>query len=112
MKYVEAIIKPHKLSSVSLALHHEGATGVTVTDVRGWGHGKLRSEQAHAVERVSDFEPHVRIEVVCTDDNVSAITEAIRQAAHTGLSGDGLIIISAVEKTIRISTGAREADVR
>ena len=90
MKCVEAIIKPHKLSAVSLALHRcEGVNGVTVAEVRGWGHGKLRAEQSRAVEQVSDFEPHVRIEVLCADRDVPTIKKAILESAHTGLSGDG-----------------------
>ena len=91
MKCVAAIIKPHKLSAVSLALHRcEGVSGVTAIEARGWGHGKLRAEKSRAVEQVSDFEPHVRIEVVCADGDVPTITETIHEAAHTGLSGDGL----------------------
>ncbi len=108
MKYVEAIIKPHKLSAVSLALHRcEGVNGVTVTEVRGWGHGKLRAEKSRAVEQVSEFEPHVRIEIVCADSNVPTVTEAIREAAHTGLSGDGLVVVVDVQDAVRISTGSR-----
>lgn len=111
MKRVEAIIKPHKLSPVSLALHRcKGVTGVTASEVRGWGHGKLQAEQRRAAEEVSDFEPHVRIEVLCADDLVGKITEAITHAAHTGLAGDGVVIVSEVEDVIRISTGARGPD--
>lgn len=113
MKRIEAIIKPHKLSAVSLALHRcRGVTGVTASEVRGWGHGKLQAEERRAAERVSDFEPHVRIETICTDDAVPDITEAIRAAAHTGLAGDGIIVVSDVREIIRISAGATADDAR
>lgn len=111
MKRVEAIIKPHKLSPVSLALHRcKGVTGVTASEVRGWGHGKLQAEEHRAAERVSDFEPHARIEVICADDAVPEITEAIQSAAHTGLAGDGIVIVSDVNEVVRISTGASGVD--
>lgn len=111
MKRVEAIFKPHKLSPVSLALHRcKGVTGVTASEVRGWGHGKLQAEKRRAAERVSDFEPHVRIEVICADDAVPEITEAIRSAAHTGLAGDGIVIISDVNDIVRVSTGTSGVD--
>lgn len=111
MKRIEAIIKPYKLSLVSLALHRcPGVTGVTATEVRGWGHGKLQAAQQRPAEQVSDFEPHVRIEIICSDDAVSAVTDAVRAAAHTGLAGDGLIVVSEINDAIRISTGASGED--
>jgi nitrogen regulatory protein P-II 1 len=109
MKRVEAIIKPHKLDDVSLALHRvlDVGGGVTVTDVRGFGRGKLSDEKEHPAKQAFDFEPHVKLELFCSEESVDAIAAALREAAHTGLLGDGLIVISDIDEAIRIRTGAR-----
>jgi len=105
MKLVHAYIQPHKLSDVALALH--GLCGMTVIDAQGRGRGKEQAERSDRIERVSDFEPHTRIEVCCADAATDEIIEAIRQAAHTGLRGDGLIFTTGVEEAVRIGTGER-----
>ena len=111
MKRIEAYIKPHKLDAVSRALHHTpGVGGVTITDVRGWGRGKGQDEQTHPSHQVSDFEPHLKLEVVCRSDAVERIVSSIREAAHTGLVGDGIIVVSSVDDAVRIRTGASAED--
>jgi nitrogen regulatory protein P-II 1 len=107
MKHVWAIIQPHKLSDVSLVLRRiSGVSGITVTDARGWGKGKRQDEASHRDE-VRDFEAHVRIDVVCSADIAEDVANAIRQTAHTGFRGDGMVYISPIENAIRISTGER-----
>ncbi len=101
MKLIVAFIKPHKLQPVTLALHKvEGMTGVSVTDGRGFGRLPLRE-----VEKVFDFTPHVRLEIVCEDKLTDTLLNVIKTAAHTGLRGDGRIFVSPVEMSVRISTG-------
>ncbi|ARA93828.1 transcriptional regulator [Rhodothermaceae bacterium RA] len=108
MKAIVAYIKPHKLESVTLALHHvEGLSGVSVVDVRGFGRGRA-SDAPHTIkEGLADFIPHVRLEIVCRDALVEPIVETIRREAHTGLRGDGKIFVWPVEDAVRISTGER-----
>ena len=101
MKRIVAFIKPHKLQPVTLALHKvEGMTGVSVTDGRGFGRFSLRE-----VEKVFDFVPHARLEIVCEDKLTNTLLDVIKTAAHTGLRGDGRIFVSPVEMSVRISTG-------
>ena len=108
MKLVVAYIKPHKLPEVSLALHGvAGLPGITVADVRGWGRGKSREEARSHADQVRDFEPHVKIEVLCPRDRVQEVIGAISRAARTGLEGDGKIYVHAVEDAVRISDGER-----
>ncbi|MFQ5569511.1 MAG: P-II family nitrogen regulator [Rhodothermales bacterium] len=109
MKEIKAYIKPHKLSAVTLALHKvEGLTGMSVSDVRGFGRGRAKEAPHKVREDLVDFIPHVKLEIVCHDDLVDEIVETIREAAHTGLRGDGKIyVLSTVEKAVRISTGER-----
>ncbi len=108
MKKILAYIKPHKLSKVTLALHQiEGLTGMSVTDVRGFGRGKANDEQHSKAEELQDFIPHVKIEIACRDEMVEPIISAIEQSAHTGLRGDGKIYISSLEDAVRIQSGER-----
>lgn len=108
MKEIKAYIKPHKLSTVTLGLHKiEGLTGLSVTDVRGFGRGKARDAPSRIVEDQVDYVRHVKIEIVCPDDKVEEIVSVIEKAAHTGLRGDGKIYISTVDDAVRISTGER-----
>ncbi len=103
MKLVHAYIRPHKLDDVSLALHGvEGLSGMTAWNVRGWGHEKQVAEREHHEERVSDFKESVRLEVLCHDGVAPRVVDAIRDAAHTGLLGDGQIVLSPVESAWRI----------
>ncbi|MHC4416677.1 MAG: P-II family nitrogen regulator [Planctomycetota bacterium] len=115
MKKIEAYIKPHRLSEVTMALHHiPHLSGMTVCDVRGWGRGKQQMEKRDHAEQVSDFEQHTKIEVLCAEERVGQIVDAILHAARTGLAGDGKILVSQVEHAVRISTGepCDEADDR
>ncbi|WP_457654516.1 P-II family nitrogen regulator [Rhodocaloribacter sp.] len=108
MKAIIAYIKPHKLESVTLALHHvEGLSGVSVSDVRGFGRGRGGGVKHTVKEGPVDFIPHVRLEIVCRDAFVEPIVETIRREAHTGLRGDGKIFVWPVEEAVRISTGER-----
>ena len=110
MKKVEAIIKPFKLDDVKDALHDAGVSGITVTEVKGFGRQKGHTELYRGAEYVVDFLPKVKIEVVVEDDQVDRVTEAIEIAARTGRIGDGKIFVSSIEQAIRIRTGDRGAD--
>jgi nitrogen regulatory protein P-II 1 len=112
MKKVEAIIKPFKLDEVREALSEIGVTGLTVTEVKGFGRQKGHTELYRGAEYVVDFLPKVKVEVVLADNQVDAAIEAIIKAAHTGKIGDGKIFVTAVEQVVRIRTGeAGEAAV-
>lgn len=105
MKKIDAIIKPFKLDDVREALSDIGVTGMTATEVKGFGRQKGHTELYRGAEYVVDFLPKVKIELVVADDQVEKCIEAITSAAHTGKIGDGKIFISPVEQVIRIRTG-------
>jgi nitrogen regulatory protein P-II 1 len=105
MKKIEAIIKPFKLDEVREALSELGISGLTVTEVKGFGRQKGHTELYRGAEYVVDFLPKVKIEVVLSDDQVDAAIEGIIKAAHTGKIGDGKIFVSPVEHVVRIRTG-------
>ena len=105
MKKIEAIIKPFKLDDVREALSDIGVTGMTVSEVKGFGSQKGHSELYRGAEYVVDFLPKVKMEIVLADDQVDACIEAITKAAHTGRIGDGKIFVSPLERAIRIRTG-------
>jgi nitrogen regulatory protein P-II 1 len=105
MKKIEAIIKPFKLDEVREALSEIGVTGLTVTEVKGFGRQKGHTELYRGAEYVVDFLPKVKIEVVVTAAQADAVLEAIVNAARTGKIGDGKIFVSTVEKVVRIRTG-------
>ena len=108
MKEIKAYIKPHKLSKVTMALHKvEGLTGMSVVDVRGFGRGKAKDAPHRIVEDLVDYVPHVKIEIVCTDDVVEKIVSVIEKTAHTGLRGDGKIYVLTIDDAVRIQTGER-----
>ena len=107
MKKIEAIIKPFKLDEVKDALHEVGITGLTATEVKGFGRQKGHTELYRGAEYQVAFLPKVKIELVVDDDRVHAVVEAIERAARTGKIGDGKIFISGVEEVIRIRTGER-----
>jgi nitrogen regulatory protein P-II 1 len=112
MKKVEAIIKPFKLDEVREGLSEIGVTGLTVTEVKGFGRQKGHTELYRGAEYVVDFLPKVKVEVVLADNQVDAAIEAIIKAAHTGKIGDGKIFVTAIEQVVRIRTGeAGEAAV-
>ena len=105
MKFVTAIIKPFKLDEVREALSEIGVTGLTVTEVKGFGRQKGHTELYRGAEYVVDFLPKVKIEVVVKDDDVERCVDAIVKAARTGKIGDGKIFITSVERIVRIRTG-------
>ena len=105
MKKIEAIIKPFKLDEVREALSEVGITGLTVTEVKGFGRQKGHTELYRGAEYVVDFLPKVKIEVVVATDVVDQAVEAIIKAARTGKIGDGKIFVMPVEQIVRIRTG-------
>ncbi len=102
---IEAVIKPFKLDEVREALAEVGVTGLTVTEVKGFGRQKGHTELYRGAEYVVDFLPKVKIEVAVTDKMVDAAIEAIVKAARTGKIGDGKIFVTSVEQVVRIRTG-------
>lgn len=110
MKKIEAVIKPFKLDEVREALSEVGITGLTVTEVKGFGRQKGHTELYRGAEYVVDFLPKVKIEVICADDMLERAVEAIQAAARTGRIGDGKIFVSDISEVIRIRTGERGED--
>jgi len=105
MKKVEAIIKPFKLDEVREALSEIGVSGLTVTEVKGFGRQKGHTELYRGAEYVVDFLPKVKVEVIVADTLVERAIDSIVKAARTGKIGDGKIFITAVEQVVRIRTG-------
>ena len=105
MKKVEAIIKPFKLDEVREALSEVGVSGLTVTEVKGFGRQKGHTELYRGAEYVVDFLPKVKVEIVVADASVERVLEAIVKAARTGKIGDGKIFVTNVEQVVRIRTG-------
>ncbi len=105
MKMIEAVGKPFKLDEVREALAEVGVTGLTVTEVKGFGRQKGHTELYRGAEYVVDFLPKVKIEVAVTDKMVEQAIEAIVKSARTGKIGDGKIFVTAVEQVVRIRTG-------
>jgi len=110
MKKIEAVIKPFKLDDVKEALNEIGITGMTVTEVKGYGRQQGHSELYRGAEYVVDFLPKVKVEVVVPADRVDEVVEAITQAARTGKIGDGKIFVMDVEKVVRIRTGEEDEE--
>ncbi len=104
MKQITAIIKPFKLDEVREALAEVGVTGLTVTEVKGFGRQKGHTELYRGAEYVVDFLPKVKIEVVVRDEQVDPAIDSIVKAARTGKIGDGKIFVTSVEQVIRIRT--------
>ena len=108
MKHIIAYIKPHKLSSVTLALHRiKGLAGMTVLNVEGCGKGMYVNEEHSTEKELCDFIHHIKLEIFCLDSLAEIVISAIQKNAHTGLKGDGKIYLSSVEDAIRISSGER-----
>ena len=105
MKMITAVIKPFKLEEVREALADCGVTGLTVTEVKGFGRQKGHTELYRGAEYVVDFLPKVKVEVVVNTVDVDRCVDAIVTAARTGKIGDGKIFVTAVEKVVRIRTG-------
>ena len=110
MKLVSAIIKPFKLEEVRSALDEIGVSGMTISEVKGFGRQKGHTELYRGAEYVIDFLPKIKIEIAITDDILDKVTEAIATAASSGKIGDGKIFISPLEKAIRIRTGETDEE--
>ena len=110
MKMVVAIIKPFKLDDVREALADVGVTGITVTEVKGFGRQKGHTELYRGAEYVVDFLPKLKLEVAVNNDAVERVVEAIMHAANTGKIGDGKIFVYDLDRVIRIRTGELDGD--
>lgn len=110
MKKIEAIIKPFKLDDVRESLSDIGISGMTITEVRGFGRQKGHTELYRGAEYMVDFLPKVKLEVVVPDELVDQCIEAIIETAQTGKIGDGKIFVYSVERAIRIRTGEENED--
>ncbi|MGV8935235.1 MAG: P-II family nitrogen regulator [Gallionellaceae bacterium] len=105
MKKIEAIIKPFKLDEVREALSELGVSGLTVTEVKGFGRQKGHTELYRGAEYIVDFLPKIKLEVVVTTAMLDTVVEAIVKSARTGKIGDGKIFVTQVERVVRIRTG-------
>ena len=110
MKLVTAIIKPFKLDDVRAALSEIGVSGMTVTEVKGFGRQRGHTELYRGAEYVVDFVPKTRVEVAVRSELVDQVVEAILKTAKTGKVGDGKIFITGIDQVIRIRTGELDAD--
>jgi nitrogen regulatory protein P-II 1 len=107
MKKIEAIIKPFKLDEVKEALANAGVTGLTISEVKGFGRQKGHTELYRGAEYVVDFVPKVKIEIVLDDAKAEQVVEVMGRAARTGTIGDGKIFIIPIDDVVRIRTGER-----
>lgn len=110
MKRIEAVIKPFKLEDVKDALAEIGITGMTVSEVKGYGRQKGHSELYRGAEYVVDFLPKIKMEMVVNDESVEQVISTIVEAARTGKIGDGKIFVSDIEQIIRIRTGETDTE--
>ena len=110
MKKIEAIIKPFKLDDVKNALGDIGVTGMTISEVKGYGRQKGHKEMYRGAEYNVDFNPKIKIELVVVASMVDKVVEAIRESALSGKIGDGNIFVLPVEEVIRVRTGERGAE--
>ena len=110
MKRIEAIIKPFKLDDVKEALSEAGITGMTVSEVKGYGRQQGHSELYRGAEYVVDFLPKIRLDLIVSQENVDKVVQIITDTARTGKIGDGKIFVSSVEKVIRIRTGEEDEE--
>lgn len=110
MKKIEAIVRHHTLDSIRDALTNLGIFGMTVSEVRGYGRQKGHTESYRGAEYKIDFVPKVKLEIVCSEENLTPITDVLINAARSGNVGDGKIFISELSDVIRIRTGERGKD--
>ena len=110
MKKIETVIKPFKLEDVKDALAEIGITGMTVSEVKGYGRQKGHSELYRGAEYVVDFLPKIKMEMVVEDDQVDQVIETVVEAARTGKIGDGKIFVSDIDRIIRIRTGETDSE--
>ena len=110
MKKIEVIIKPFKLEDVKEALSEAGITGMTVSDVKGYGRQQGHSELYRGAEYVVDFLPKIKLDIIIEENRVDEVVTLIIEAARTGKIGDGKIFVSPIEKIIRIRTGEEDEE--
>ena len=110
MKLVTAIIKPHMLDEVRDTLSRLGVTGLTATEVKGFGRQRGHTEIYRGAEYTVDFVPKVKIDIVLADDRVDAVVDTIKASARTGQIGDGKVFVSSIEQAIRIRTSEADDD--
>jgi len=110
MKLVTAVIKPHKWEDVRQALEAAGVTGMTVSEVSGYGRQKGHTEVYRGAEYDVTLVPKIRLEVAVDDADAATIAEAIERSAHTGRIGDGKIWVSPLETVVRVRTGDKDSD--
>ncbi len=110
MKKIEAVIKPFKLEDVKDALAEIGITGMTVSEVKGYGRQKGHSELYRGAEYVVDFLPKVKMEMVVNDEQVDQVVDTVVEAARTGKIGDGKIFVSDIDRIVRIRTGETDSE--
>jgi nitrogen regulatory protein P-II 1 len=110
MKLITAIVKPFKVDEVKAALHELGLSGMTISEVRGFGRQRGHTEVYRGSEYTVDFVPKVRIEVLASDDDAKRFADAIVESARTGEIGDGKVWITSVESVIRVRTGEMGGD--
>ena len=110
MKLVVAIVKPHRLDDLKETLRDAGVNGLTTTDVEGFGRQRGHTEVYRGAEYQVDFVPKVKVEVLCDDDQVQEVVDAITKGARTGKIGDGKIWVVAAEQVVRIRTGEMGTD--
>jgi nitrogen regulatory protein P-II 1 len=110
MKRIEAVIKPFKLEDVKDALTDAGITGMTVSDVKGYGRQQGHSELYRGAEYVVDFLPKIKLDLVVSEDQVDEVVKLISESARTGKIGDGKIFVSAIERIVRIRTGEEDEE--
>jgi nitrogen regulatory protein P-II 1 len=110
MKVVVAVVKPHKLDEVKEALRDVGVSGLTTTDVEGFGRQRGHTEVYRGAEYQVDFVPKVKVEILVADDQTQGVVDAVTKAARTGKIGDGKIWVMQVEQVVRIRTGEMGPD--
>jgi nitrogen regulatory protein P-II 2 len=110
MKFVTAILRPHQLDDVREALSEVGVSGLTVTEVKGFGRQKGHTELYRGAEYQIDFLPKVKLEIAISASKLDEVIEAISNIAHSGKVGDGKIFVTNLEKVVRIRTGETDHD--
>ena len=110
MKLITAIIKPYKLDEVREALSEVGVTGLTITDVKGFGRQKGHTELYRGSQYLVDFLPKTKIELAVSDNTVDKVIQAVSDVANTGKIGDGKIFVSSLDQVVRIRTGELNED--
>ncbi len=110
MKLVTAVIKPHQLDAVKEALHALGVSGMTVSEVQGYGRQKGHTEVYRGAEYTVEFLPKIRIDVIIDEIDADKVVDAVVAAARTGKIGDGKVWVTSVDEVIRVRTGERGLD--